>query len=211
MQTYTHFVITKFLNQKISARLAKLETSSNGLPPLSPQSALIGSVLPDAPLTLTFLLFLAQDLLGAQRAIEDTKVVAMDSMPAQSRVGHLFGYLFFNDWRMKLAHNLFHAPMLTLLYTIVGYAGWHTGKGPGKRWGSALFWFGASCSLHTAIDIPLHHDDGPLLFFPFDWQTRYVSPISYWDPKRYGKQFAVVEHLLLIGMIVWLVQDWWRK
>ncbi|MEZ4675136.1 MAG: hypothetical protein R2932_12925 [Caldilineaceae bacterium] len=32
---------------------------------------------------------------------------------------------------------------------------------------------------HTAIDIPLHYDDGPLLLFPFDWKTRFHSPVSH--------------------------------
>lgn len=210
MQTYTHFIITKFLNRKIRARQARLGTSTGNLPPLAPQSTLVGSVMPDAPLTLTFLVFLAMDLLGEQKIVDDAGTPKADMVATQSRVGHLFGHLFFFDWRMKLAHNLFHAPVLTLLYTLIGYLTWRMGKGQGKRLGAELFWFGASCTLHTAIDIPLHHDDGPLLFFPFNWQTRYLSPISYWDPKRYGKQFAVIEHLLLIGMVIWLVRDWWR-
>jgi hypothetical protein len=70
---------------------------------------------------------------------------------------------------------------------------------------------GCASALHTAIDIPLHYDDGPLLFFPFDWQTRFYSPVSYWDPNRYGVPFAIFEHLLLLGMLIYLAVQWWRQ
>ena len=97
--------------------------------------------------------------------------------------------------------------MLTLLYTGIGYVAWKRDK----RWGSNLFWCGFSCTLHTIIDIPLHYDDGPLLLFPFDWETRYYSPVSYWDTKRYGGQFRLFEHALLFILLLWLLSDWWHK
>ena len=68
------------------------------------------------------------------------------------------------------------------------------------RWGPALFWFAAACMLHTLIDIPLHYDDGPLVFYPLNWQARFYSPVSYWDPRRYGIPVAIMEHLMVLGM-----------
>ncbi|MGG6294099.1 hypothetical protein ACQ4M4_06710 [Leptolyngbya sp. AN02str] len=60
-----------------------------------------------------------------------------------------------------------------------------------SQFGILLF---TSMLLHIAGDLPLHHDDGHRHFFPFsDW--RFVSPISYWDPKHYGNIVSIVEIL----------------
>ncbi|MEZ4675137.1 MAG: hypothetical protein R2932_12930 [Caldilineaceae bacterium] len=39
----------------------------------------------------------------------------------QTYTGYLFDYMFFNEPWVKAAHNLFHAPLLVLLYIGVGY------------------------------------------------------------------------------------------
>ncbi|MEM7127185.1 MAG: hypothetical protein AAF702_12710 [Chloroflexota bacterium] len=227
MQTYTHYVLTDFLGRKIQASQAKLgldpsttaslldgstSTGANlgsSLPPWRNRAALLGSVAPDTPLIAAFLLFLALDLLSKQSNDNHTPDAQTDESVVQkptkqSWVGYLFGTLFFKDWRMKFLHNLFHAPILTLLYVGLGYGAWRWGK----SWGAELFWFGMSCMLHTAIDVPLHYDDGPLLLFPFDWEKRYYSPVSYWDTRRHGGQFRVVEHALLFILLLWLIYDW---
>jgi hypothetical protein len=47
-------------------------------------------------------------------------------------------------------------------------------------------------------DFPLHHDDGHHHFFPISgW--RFDSPISYWDPRYYGRVFRVIEMIIAIG------------
>ncbi len=49
-----------------------------------------------------------------------------------------------------------------------------------------------SMMLHVAGDLPLHHDDAHRHFFPFsNW--RFISPVSYWDPKHYGQVVAPIE------------------
>ncbi len=66
-------------------------------------------------------------------------------------------------------------------------------------------WFLVACLLHAALDVFTHHDDGPLILFPFDWSTRFHSPISYWDRSRFGGGFARVELALdavLLGYLV---------
>jgi hypothetical protein len=60
------------------------------------------------------------------------------------------------------------------------------------------------CLVHTAVDIPCHVDDGPLLFFPFNWNIRYHSPVSYWDPRHYGTQFAIFELSLDLVLLLYL-------
>lgn len=50
----------------------------------------------------------------------------------------------------------------------------------------------ASALLHIMFDLPLHHDDAHRHFLPFsDW--RFISPISYWDPRHFGSIIVWVE------------------
>lgn len=102
---------------------------------------------------------------------------------------HAFSDLFFNDWRWITIQNTFHSPVvLTALY------------GAGrvmKSKGTMAFALGSL--LHTAMDIPVHHDDGPLVLFPLDWKTRIMSPVSYWDKAHYG---AIVGPLDIAATVV---------
>lgn len=212
MQTYTHFVMTAVLNRVAKTREEQPEARTQSedapqqLPPVKTFWFMLGSVMPDIPLILIALVSISLDLLSGNRMEPGNEAAAMESY-----TGYLFRYAFFNEPWVKLAHNLFHAPFLILVYLLAGYWLWKQGKQRAAGWGAALFWFGLACALHTAIDIPLHYDDGPLIFFPFDWQTRFYSPVSYWDEERYGRQFAIFEHLLLLGMLIFLLADWWRR
>lgn len=59
----------------------------------------------------------------------------------------------------------------------------------GSSAGTALF---LSMLLHSALDLPVHTDDAHRHFLPLsDWQ--FHSPVSYWDPRSYGRQVAAVE------------------
>lgn len=54
-----------------------------------------------------------------------------------------------------------------------------------------------SMMLHIAGDLPLHHNDAHRHFFPMsDW--RFISPVSYWDPRHFGNIVAPLE----IGAVV---------
>jgi len=56
----------------------------------------------------------------------------------------------------------------------------------------------ASATLHLLCDFPLHHEDAHRHLLPFTgW--RFLSPVSYWDPRRYGNIFLGFEILLVIG------------
>ncbi len=199
MQTYTHFVMTAVLAKR-ARRRAALGESNLDLPPVQSQAALLGSIAPDLPL-----IFLAIILVTADSIEQRRLPAAAEAQP--SRVGRLFQDHFFSAWWVKLPHNLFHAPLLTIGYVVVGYRAWKSGR----AWGASLFNFGLATLLHTAIDIPIHHDDGPLLLFPFEWETRFRSPVSYWDRKRYGGPFTVFEHGLLLVMLAWLFRAWRRE
>lgn len=118
---------------------------------------------------------------------------------------HVYGTLFFEDPGWVVAHNTLHAPLVLAALGAVGHAGRRTTVG---RWVRA---FAAGCALHTALDIPTHVDDGPLLLFPFDWSTRFHSPVSYWDPAHHGDVLGPIDLGITVLLGGWLVVAWWRE
>jgi hypothetical protein len=70
-----------------------------------------------------------------------------------------------------------------------------------------------SLVLHSCLDLPFHNDDAHRHFFPFS-NYRFISPISYWDPKYYGSIVSSVEILLVLGAtfpVFNLIQSWISK
>ena len=57
---------------------------------------------------------------------------------------------------------------------------------------SVLVLTGASALLHLCCDFPFHHDDAHRHFLPLtNW--RFASPVSYWDPRHFGRTFMILE------------------
>ncbi|NOK85494.1 MAG: hypothetical protein GFH27_549349n64 [Chloroflexi bacterium AL-W] len=124
----------------------------------------------------------------------------VQGMETRDTFNYMFDTLFFKDPFWIATHNFFHSPTILLLMMVVLWRFRGTLGSP-LRW---IFWFAVGCLIHTAIDIPTHVNDGPLLFFPFEWTIRYTAPISYWDGQYYGTQFAVFEmalNILLLGYL----------
>lgn len=71
------------------------------------------------------------------------------------------------------------------------------------RPGWALFF--TSMALHSAFDFPLHGDDAHRHFFPLS-DYRFESPVSYWDPRRYGMVVSLIEiaAALAASQLIWL-------
>ena len=174
MQTYSHLILTAVLRRKLR---------ESGTP--SDSSLLVGSVLPDVPLALLTVGYIIH-----RRWINP-------NLPDKTRCSPTFNNLYFNNRWWILAHHLFHAPLLLLLYALIG--DW--GRQRGYEWGVPLFWLAVGAAFHTGIDIFTHHDDGPLLLYPFDSQTRYHAPISYWDKQKGGRAFSLFEHALDVCLI----------
>ena len=65
--------------------------------------------------------------------------------------------------------------------------------------------------LHIAMDLPVHHDDGPLVFFPFDWKTRIDSPVSYYDRDHYGGFVAPIDMAVTVAGGAFLAWKWLRE
>lgn len=70
-----------------------------------------------------------------------------------------------------------------------------------------------SMVLHSLGDLPVHHDDAHRHFFPLH-DYRFISPISYWDPNRYGRVVALIE-IILVGLatvnVFPSVESWFGK
>ena len=168
----------------IAASLAK------AVPAVPMSSAfLLGSVAPDLPLY-------ALSLVGG---LYYTRV---KKMPPKDAADLMFNTLFFENKAWIAMHNSLHSPILLvlLMLPLVFFL-----QHAAVAW---FFWFLLSCLLHTALDIPTHHNDGPLLFFPFDWKTRFISPISYWDKARGARRFFVFESALVIILLIYLLAPW---
>lgn len=70
-----------------------------------------------------------------------------------------------------------------------------------------------SLVLHSLLDLPVHNDDAHRHFFPFS-NYRFISPISYWDPKHYGSIVSQIEIFLVLLAtlpVFNLVQSWIGK
>lgn len=63
-----------------------------------------------------------------------------------------------------------------------------------------------SCLIHIGLDMPVHHDDGRVHFWPFSDYV-FESPISYWDGAHHAAIIAPIEGLLaLIAAVVLFVR-----
>jgi membrane-bound metal-dependent hydrolase YbcI (DUF457 family) len=183
VNTPSHFLIT----------LAIKKRREQQGKPVHGAAFLLGSVLPDVSLIL---LTIGYILYRRWFAPIDEFIF-----------GPSYDLLYFTNPWWIVGHNLLHAPFNILAMGALGWWGMHTGR----RWGSWLFWFALGCGLHSLIDIFTHYDDGPLLLFPFNWQLRFNSPVSYWDSNHYGNIFGPLEMLLNLAIITWLLLLWWRQ
>lgn len=95
----------------------------------------------------------------------------------------------------QLLFDIFHS--FAVMLAIAGLCYWQ-----GSATGMLL---AASALLHLCGDLPFHHEDAHRHFLPFS-RWRFRSPVSYWDPKRFGRIFFGVEcAFVCIGgsYIVW--------
>lgn len=176
MQTYSHFLMTAVVN-----RFLKQQTDI----PVHSTMFLAGSFAPDVAL----------GVLSAGFVI-DRRMKKLD----HSWCGDEFNQTFFSDPRWIISHNLLHAPFVLLLLMVVGA---YVNCVHKRSWGQGLLWFATGCLFHTSVDFLTHYDDGPLVFFPFDWKTRTRSIVSYWDVRHGAKLFSLFEHLFDVAFAVY--------
>lgn len=77
---------------------------------------------------------------------------------------------------------------------------------------TAVALFGAGLA-HAVVDFLLHNEDARRQFWPLsDYLFR--SPVSYWDPSRYGAIVAPLEAALVLLLSILLVRRqtrWWER
>jgi hypothetical protein len=97
---------------------------------------------------------------------------------------------------VSLTHSLWLFPALTFFFLYV----WK------KR---AMVYLFASWSLHIFADFWLHAEDAYMHFWPLtNW--RFESPISYWDPRYYGFQVAMIEAIVYDIALFYLLKKYWK-
>ncbi|MFQ5667672.1 MAG: metal-dependent hydrolase [Candidatus Binatia bacterium] len=157
-------------------------------------AVLLGAVAPDLPLIVLSVggMLYYRGVLGWNR---------------QATLAHLFTNLYFHDPFWICAHSLLHAPLILV--------GGLVATGMLKRRAPAAAewwqWFLIACLFHAVVDVFTHHDDGPLLLFPFDWSYRFHSPVSYWDSRHYGLQFTIFELATDTILLMYLALPWARR
>jgi len=120
---------------------------------------------------------------------------------------HMYNDLFYNNPDWISLHNVLHSPLVCILALIC----LRLALSATRFRTSWYVWFFSSCLLHTLVDIPVHHDDGPLVFWPLNWTYRFSSPLSYWDPKHYGREVMAFEGILATGLLVNLIVAKFRR
>lgn len=184
MNTYAHVLVNAALGKALETR---------GIRPHY-RALVIGSFMPDIPLGVLSVGYIGYHaLMGNQSALE-AATEAWDR-------------LFFTDPLWISAHHLFHAPLLVLLWLTLGGLAWRAGK----SWGRFVVWFSGGSLLHTLADIPTHHSDGPLVFFPLNWTYRYRSPVSYWEVEHYAREFLIFESALTLVLLIYFLAEWRKR
>lgn len=114
----------------------------------------------------------------------------------------VFGEMYFSDtWQSVFAvdHGFF------VWGTLLALAVWRSAP--------VLRAFAGAGLLHAAADFLTHNDDARRQFWPLsDWV--FQSPVSYWDARYYGTQFAMFEVALavvLAGWLCWRLRRWWER
>ncbi|MDZ7779002.1 MAG: metal-dependent hydrolase [Gemmatimonadota bacterium] len=184
MMTQSHFLVSGLLAHGLRRRELDVRVPA----------FLVGSVAPDLPLTLLTVWFYYVPLGGLASTHDDL-------------FGPLYDQYFFEDPFWIVSHNTLHAPLVLIALILVGRALTRRGLGLGP----ALAWFAIAALLHSAIDVVTHVQDGPLLFFPFEWSYRFPAPVSYWDPRHGGAVFSRVEWGLDLAIVAYFLVFWWRE
>lgn len=186
MITPTH-IVTNALLARFSTRLRSGLLST----PAARRAFVIAGAAPDIPLYLLSAGAAAYYPLVRGLSIDETFRLAFDD-------------LFYNSPLWIIGQNTLHSPFVAIALLLLagrGFLGRFT-------WLKA---FAAGCLIHIAMDIPVHHNDGPLLLFPFDWTYRFASPVSYWDPAHYGNVLAPIDlGITILGSALLLI-DYLRR
>lgn len=189
MQTYSHLIVAAGIENWVRRR--RRAEGKTAAAQVNRKALFIGSVAPDVPLILLSIVTIVADI--ARRAGAES---------GTSWTQQLFEEWFFTHPGVIVAHNTLQSPFVLAVLLATSLLGRR------RRWANWLLWFTIGCTAHTAADILLHHGDGPLLLFPFEWSVRFNSPISYWNPDYHGIPWTIFEHTVDVILVIILLRDW---
>lgn len=206
MNTVTHVLVNAAIDRRVRERGVDAQGDGHGTDgtvapapedhPIHTKAFLWGGAAPDLPLIVMTVVAAAWFMVGRGWGLGES-------------LSHVFRDLYFSNPFWKAANNVLQAPAMLLLWLGVVLLIRRRWPSPGR----ALLWFLAGMVIHVALDIPVHHDDGPLLLFPFEWTVRFHSPISYWDPRHHGDVVGIVEYASTAALVLYLLRyrlsRWW--
>lgn len=141
-----------------------------------------GAVAPDGPVMIA-------GMVAAFRSVLESGSLAFAPFKAH------MDQLYFSGPLLP-CHNLLHSPLsLGLLAALAIFLL------DAERRSFALAFLAGAAS-HAALDILTHVEDGPLLFWPLDWETRLAGPLSHWDASHGGLAVTAGECCAWIGSLL---------
>lgn len=121
-------------------------------------------------------------------------------VPTPQRV--IWGTLYFSPgW--QTVFDLFHSLPLFSLLALLAYL----------RSQDRVLAFSLAALLHFLEDFFLHQQDGHAHFFPLS-DYKFISPVSYWDPRYFGHYASLLELGLTVTLSTLLfphLKTWWGK
>ncbi len=219
MQTYSHIIIAAGLSQPLSYWI---DSKNIAIPKVKLSTIAFGSLLPDLALIIITIVCLIRDkVMGVFNSNawknHDYSLSASQELLNTSWTASLFDDWFFNNPIIITLQNTFHSPLLLVIFICITYYLWkktseynpiESRSHTSYQW---LFWVCCAAMLHTIIDIPLHANDGPLLAFPINWDYRFNSVLSYWDPNHHGRLWSLFEHSLDALILIYLLWLFFTK
>jgi hypothetical protein len=111
------------------------------------------------------------------------------------------GLYWSGPWQMVIdyAHSL---PVWTVL-ALAGWLMWRRGTDGMAGAGQGLLIFSAGAWLHSISDFLVHTTDAHAHFLPFtNW--RFISPVSYYQPQHFGREFSFFELVFCVFAAFWI-------
>lgn len=114
------------------------------------------------------------------------------------------GLYWVDPW--QTLSDVSHSIPLWGVLCLIGYLIWRRSAGWVHWLGLGMLVFSGGALLHSVSDFLVHTDDAHAHFLPFtNW--RFHSPISYYQPAHFGREFGVVELAFCIAAAYWIVRQ----
>ncbi len=179
MNTFTHFILNLFLGLIWKNKGNKI----------SLRYFAFGGILPDIPVTFV--------------AIVSWAFLKLNDFTSREIFTIMFNgenSLYFSNKVWLFSYNILQSPTPLIIITIVMFFLVRKNKFFEK-----IKWLFIGMWIHVIGDLLTHNDDGALVFYPFNMDIRFHSPISYWDHSHYGSEFKTLELIFLIIVIIYII------